>query len=462
MQEQEIVHHQAACAGGARGSCAQRGWRGWAVVLLLINTLVAAVLAFSCRDNAHPDEFLHLDACRYFETHAWPPPVGSGQVVYDRDGWSRVYSGELVYWIYGKAGRVIQAIVPVARPYVLYRLMNVALLALALSVLLLARPGGLSLAPLGLVFLVIPQVTYVYSYINSDAWSLTLAVLLLALGLRLDGKSPGAWSWLEVLALGTLTGLMLAAKENFILFTLVLPYVLLMRRLWRERGKHPKGLALRGRTLGFAALWLAPLLLIPAPLRIVYPLQQSGGLKAHRAALIRMQDQKADPAFKPSQALSPDYAMAAKGKTYLDLLKSPRWVKLSVASFYGGYGWMNVWNPMWVYGLAVLGAAACLGLTVYSWRRWGHQLPYVLKLALWLSPPLLLLNVCASMHFSLNVGFQPQGRYLFPTLLSLALLLAGTTCVEPPRLKRLRAVLFVLFYTLAIGSLLLVAYPALS
>lgn len=53
-------------------------------------------------------------------------------------------------------------------------------------------------------------------------------------------------------------------------------------------------------------------------------------------------------------------------------------------------------------------------------------------------PPTIALNVLASMHNSWTQWIQTQGRYLFPLLLPLALLMGGTIEFEPRWLRTSR------------------------
>ena len=51
---------------------------------------------------SHPDSRYHLYGFSYFENHWWPPDLNSDDLVYSPYGNSRVYSGEIVYLVYGK------------------------------------------------------------------------------------------------------------------------------------------------------------------------------------------------------------------------------------------------------------------------------------------------------------------------------------------------------------------------
>jgi len=87
-------------------------------------------------------------------------------------------------------------------------------------------------------------------------------------------------------------------------------------------------------------------------------------------------------------------------------------------SFVGVFGWFNVYMPEWVYhafaAVAVLGVVGCL------WRFVARPADRRVLIVLSSIPPLALALV---VHLNLTYS-QPQGRYLFPALTSITLLIA--------------------------------------
>jgi len=177
----------------------------------------------------------------YFESHWWPPALNQDGLLYSPDGWSRVYNGEMVYLLYGKMGAWIKPIataafnanaitsaIPSRRHsiflpvvflsgrcttiYQIYRLLNVLLLGLTLLFLFLSGRKHVLVAIVGLTLLCIPQVLYIYSYANSDAWGLSvsifLSIFLLATPIPIGSSRYGV-------ALGVLIGVLLLSKATF-------------------------------------------------------------------------------------------------------------------------------------------------------------------------------------------------------------------------------------------------------
>lgn len=405
-------------------------------------TAIAAALAIHTAPGIHPDEALHLAAFRYYETHAWPPPLNSDELEYDPYGTSKVYSLELTYLLLARVGSPLRRLFD-APDFLVYRLLNVALLPLAFWPWLRARGTLPPLPGMALALLAIPQVIYVFAYANSDAFAVALSLWLFALALRL-ADAPTPWRDRDALWLGLLTGLLLAAKANFV-FALVAPALVLLPAL--RRGLRPRGLA---RALALA-------LLLPAPLRVVYPVTQSGQFSD---AVERMHRQRAQSAPQRAAAESTAW-LAERGVGVKEALIDRGFLVRTAQSLWGVYGHMNVFNPAAVYVAAGLVALLNGGLTaVWAWRR-RSALPSRLRWLLLASPPVLAANLAASFYRAYTFSFQPQGRYLFPSLACIGLLLAGTLAEEDEASQRIRQASWVVAMALASGSLLGVALPQL-
>jgi len=429
-----------------------------AVALVLV---LATGIAARTRYGAHPDERVHVGGFNYFEQHWWPPDYGSDEVVYSGYGWSRVYTGELVYLIYGKLGHIIQWLGhSEEQSYLAYRMINVVLLGLTLTALFTARPGVIKPSVVGLTLLCVPQVLYVYTYANSNAWGITLSLLLFIMAANMmDQPLAVSFSWRRAVLFGAIAGLLMASKTPYIL-ALVLPLLLLGSRGvqdWRAGSAESQWSSFGKRVLVSALLALT----IAAPLRIIYPLTQSRAGHSVEA----MREAQAIEGYRPSSPTYPTYRMAAKGVAYRQMLGRQQWMELTAGSFYGCFRNMNVRSPFWLYALVAAGA----GITVVwnmvgGWRFWKNY-PLALKCGLVASPFILAANVWGSMIHSLHVDFQPQGRYLFASLVPVTFLLAGDMhfIASKSPVWRFRLFLFIVMFALAVYDLLLLVLlnPAL-
>jgi len=413
----------------------------WSVALIVAATLLSLTIALKTRPFVHPDERLHVEAFRYFAAHLWPPDLNSGELLYDSFGTSKVYARDIVYTILGWPGRLVESAIGAANPTLAFRLLNVALLPLTLGALLAVSSRIAPAAAVAIVLASIPQLLYVFSYSNSDAWAVMLSVLLFAKALQLAEKE-GPWPLGDTAILGALTGLLLASKDNF-LFALVLPGILLAPRVAARAGK---------RGLVLLVLLIA---LFPAPYKIVYPRTQPD----FAGATWRMSEERAAPGFKPSD---PSRASLLPGvNTAWDVLVQTKFAVRTAQSAWGAYGHMKVFHAKGVYlfvaGLVLLNVALAGRTARQKWT----QLPAELRRLLMAAPCVIVANLALSLRWSVDVFYQPQGRYLFPSLLPAALLLVGTLAHEDTVLS-VRLASAGLALGLAAWSLLFLALPRLG
>jgi hypothetical protein len=120
----------------------------------------------------------------------------------------------------------------------------------------------------------------------------------------------------------------------------------------------------------------------------------------------------------------------ADWRTILAELESLEW------SFWGLFGWLNVAFPVWVYRgwrwLEMAIAIGWIGAAIRAWRRPSWR---VVADARWLPLLWLLLLLISWLRF-MRVAPAAQGRYFFPALTALALLLAVALWALPSRLRR--------------------------
>jgi hypothetical protein len=421
------------------------------VGLIVIAVILASEIALQTRFDAHPDEYLHQDAFQYFEDKWWPPDLGSDEVVYSKWGNSRVYDAEIVYLIYGKFGKVLMFIrdpggeIESERTSLLaHRLLNVGLFLVTLTALFFVKSKSINPALIGLTFLIIPQVYYVYSYANSDAWGISMGVFLFLLVIKMFEKTVSEWSWFEIGLLGFLTGLLILSKLPF-LISLLLPYSLITVRLFQEliqKKIHFSWLFYR------FIVWGSIIVFMTTPLKIIYPNTQ-GDYHLKKREMI---GEKAANGYQPDMTKS----LAEQGEAYLDLIRNHPFLDWSLKSFYGVFGYFSDWNPPWVYflvGILILTSIILTAIGVIS--KW-KQISESTKIILILSPLIILLNFIASMYNSYYRVFSPQGRYIFASLIPFSLLFLGNIFNERGRIKHLRLAIYVVLYLLCIFSIVFI------
>jgi len=379
-------------------------------------TCLILAMALLTKFNAHPDEYLHFETARYFVDHWWPAALNDPVIAptFSHYGFSYMRDLDASYFLMGKFMALFQGWL--GTPEIAARLFNVLLFVL-LAVWVAGRLGT-SFAPF--ILLISPQIWYVFSYVNGDAWALFVAMLMVvqlaqqksALQAYLENKRwSGSFRGAFLFAL--LLALMIMAKRNYYLFLLFVAFVAGWTTLTQP------GWALR---LHFVRKWAIIFLLAAAfffPVRI-----------AHEALngfdIPRLQSEQAEkfaaPHFKPSEVAAGTGAgrlvLQKQGVSFAAVLIERGWLVESFQSFCGLYRWMSLKGSDYYYLLMGLLYAALLALLLLRVARlpWQDALFTAGVLAT------ACLVVLISAYHSWTADYQPQGRYLFPILPMFALL----------------------------------------
>lgn len=351
--------------------------------------------------------------------------------------------------IYGKIGSALFHFLPSdTNHYLVYRFLNIFLFILTLSILFFAPYTTIQTLPIALAFLCIPQISYIYSYANYDGWALSLTVFLFVWALLVTQKKTRLWSWPQTILLGVLTGLLFASRQPDIL-GLVLPSIILGEHVFRNcngRQEATKYIIRLGAIILIAFS-------IAAPLKLIYPLSQDDYHISYR----KMREEKAIDPFKPSIKSAPLYHLAEKGETYYHMLSKRRWPAMTFQSFYSGYGYMALFSPFLIYltagAMIFFAFSISVASSVLHWRSINNLRRWILIF----SPLLFAVNIGASIYHSMHIDFQPQGRYLFCTLIPFCLFLTGVVCNEGRHIQLVRICIFTILYILTMVNLYTIA-----
>lgn len=362
---------------------------------------VCLALIPELRFNHGPDEYMHYGSLQWYTAHLRPQLMGDAG--YMNELWRQSYvvgvPGDATYLLTARLSDLFDQFLRAA-PHVAPRLAQLALLVAVVGLAGLALPATTA-AALAAAVVIVPQMAYLTTYLNGDLLSFALGFVALALVAR--PERAGTARFLAAAAL------LANLKGNYVV--LFLPFaVFLALRLRRL----PRGEA--GR--------LAALLAAAAPL-LFY------------RRIVNLADQWAAGRSYVQEALatlSTDYARLGGGidlvREHLerqlglrplgyDLLTSLPWYQMSLESFFGRFGYMDYPLAWPLVGYAMLLVA---GLVLYAGRT---------LVGAGLVAATAGLALAASLYYSIAVGPQPQGRYLFPAL-GVVLVLAA------PALNRLR------------------------
>ena len=255
----------------------------------------------------------------------------------------------------------------------------------------------------------IPQVTFVFSYFNSDAYGLASIALLIST-LTHFIQSPIRK---RALYFGLAVGLMLMAKLYFIP-ALVFAFVMLLSvRVFKN-----KQVLAHISTTVVAALVLA----LPMLALVYYRYGEISGLSG-QLEFVNLHR------FNPAAGFGTCYFLCEHA--FFNTANLWPWLGLTFKSYFSVTGWMNLFIPTAYYQLAAFALLGVIGVALDQIKplsaaepRRDILLDYVLPLVMiiGLFPAMTLFSLIASQ----NSLPQPQGRYLFVTIPFLGLLLSLT------------------------------------
>lgn len=387
--------------------------------------LAAAVWALVVPFNGAPDELGHFRMARYVAAHSALP-------IYDRspeiDHTSCASQQGPCYGSYASAppgGPLLSAALMkvqhalTGQPYdtlnTAARFASVLCLGVYVPFLYLAARALLDDQVVRLTALVlgafIPQVSFLAGYTNDDMIGLAAgaAALYLAILVLRDGLDRR----LALLA-GLDLGVLALAKLNY--YSVVLAFGLCaFLRLAREwRG---------GTARRFLGLLMVVLLTATAV----------SGWWFVRGIILYHDPFGTGIYYQRFYEVAPNYrahTLAGQGFTVVTMLQKTPWIAWSFQSFWGLFDYMSLHLPLQVYTWIEIFVCACIGgaLTaaarallarrrITRAERWRAQIWLMLV-------GLVVLTIAQSLWTSLYNDFQPQGRYLYPALVPIVLLLA--------------------------------------
>ena len=400
-------------------------------VMLLISFFLVLVLAVASPFNAHPDECRHISVVQFYIRHWLPPAIGYQESLYTYSeyGCSYINFPGIEYILMGKFVRLTKIVgIP---EFLAMRLFNVVLYLLIVIVAIRRMRvdirSGLVFAPL----LLTPQVWYIFSYINNDAFAFFLMIcaatevtftrgpLLKFLSCDQHYKQP--WG---AVRFGILLGIMLLSKMNYFFFIL---YLALFSLLHLGLNGHSGGETgspinwwrsiIPQKHLILKLLFIIGIALSIVVTRYAYDISLNG--LDRKAKIMALQEQQADKIFKSSTLMAnPAQSyfglnLKSKGVSFRQLFSKRRWGTITFQSFVGRYGWMVIFSPEKYYtSMMLLYCIYFLLLfsTVCLHQGWRPRLIFIAMMTV------SALTVFISAYYSWVSDFQPQGRYLFPIL----------------------------------------------
>lgn len=415
---------------------------GYIPILSVIALTLIIIMAMISQRNVHPDEHVHIEASRYYQNNWLPPSIDDPGIrhTYSVYGSSRLNKPEIFYLFSGKFAELTSFLR--LRPFWLFRLFNVFLFTCIL-LYTIKSTGARSMA---MPLLISPQIWYVFSYTNSDAFSLFIAFLV-GIQIVVPGsmfntflkQKPDNRLLIRALLLGFLLGCLLLLKQNFYLY-IAFVITVIIGQIWEMESGEEQILAVK-RVLILTLIGLSLF-----GLRRGADYYVNGLDKAEK--LIEISIETAHPLYNPQTELNkkhPYLSMKKRGVSLKSIVDRERFFEKTFRSSFGVYGNFTVSATFKYYDIVRWTAGALLlvflGLIfLYSWRKNG----FIAIIGLFFS----LLLIAISFYHSWTKDFQAQGRYLFPIVSMLGIVSArGHRYLKGP-----------LFTSLFFGMFLLSAY----
>lgn len=473
--------------------------------------LISAMAMMARTDvSVHPDELTHVASARYYYDHWLKPTIGTPDTIDAHK--TNVYGVAYLTGpdpVYLLASKFAVAIWPVFENDVIaLRMFNVALFGMLALWALRTRDLRLALIPL----LATPQAWYIFSYFNGEGLPLFLSTLVVVLtfGLTRSARPEDSPIPLKrIFVLGCLTGAILLSKPNYWTVLGMVALLLIAQENYLSKGKFslmvlgwlftlfgaflildhqialPTIVSMLPIGVGIGLLlWtciilvqrvmkkyktglfrMTPIVVLLAGLITVLGLQGVNEAwhnplpftAARSEALNKVLETNALPGFKPGTldtgGLSKDHRMHDQGIGLSEMLVERTWLKTSITSFLGVYGYMNIWPTKYFsYALLFMFTMVAISVLVLARRRQGGSVDYALPISVFVG---VVTAIAASIGFSWIVDYQAQGKYLLPILpiLAAGLVIAGQKASSNQPLRGLVIGAFVLSAT----SFLLVA-----
>jgi len=384
------------------------------VILAAIASVLTLSLSLSSAFNAHPDEIWHITSVSYFLFESYPAVTNTLQSIHTFSSYHSSYlsTGELYYPVAAVWTSLLSTLTDLPLDQVqIIRLFSVTCFIFLVCLLIRQKNHGLLLP-----FLITPQLWYVFGYANSDWFGVAAATLLL-LFLNLSRftfhRFVVGGSFARFLQLGPLfilLGLLCFSKPNYWVSAIFCFYEPLVR-IFRKKST----VASRIRALAFCVIILAV----------------SSSCIALKSSFSRttathiVEAPEARPGFTLDKTpevmtrLSQTRNLYMRHVSLWKLLTERQWIWLSCRSFFGDFGWTNFHLTTSYYCIVILLFSALL-YTVVRVSRTEQNF----RSRSWYTVLVVGLNIFLAIAFSWFIDLQPQGRYLFPSLLAFGWLLS--------------------------------------
>jgi hypothetical protein len=379
---------------------------------------VILAMAFISGLDVHPDELGHANSVGYYSDAWLPPSVDDAKVLKTISGYgvSQLFRLEMVYFWAGKFNALVSGLVHY--DYLRLRLFN-GILFMIIVLIVSRRIFHAPLLAWGLALT--PQVWYIFSYFNADGFAFFIAFLLAWQLIDTDSMTRRYLNSTTLLSMwtggafyGVLIGSLLLSKMNYYVYIVFILFMIawdfISDKLVAQRPDN------RLMLKKWALIACAAICVYLPP--TIYDQYVNDFKKDEKIS--KFVEKHADYEFKAStiqKALDDSYPglyLRLKGTLWHEIfLENNYWRALSFYSFFGLYGYMNIYADSQYYELFFL---FLIGMVLLFYFYAALTVNFKEGVAFLIMLIFLLLAIGQSTYVSWTGDFQPQGRYLFPMI----------------------------------------------
>lgn len=381
-----------------------------------------------------PDEAHRFDVANFIYQYKELPVAGDSRLYYG--GYGVTYATNLSFpYILGSILMIISDFVAnIDSLYLVHRLVSV--ISGVLSVFFTYKIGQLLkfetnyLYFFVAVFALVPQFSFINSFVNLDAFTVFIVILIMYLLLKAEKKQ---WECKYLIFLGIAFSLALMSYFNgYVILPAAVFYFFISSK------GNKKALKKVGIVLLIMFLFAGPYFL-----RNIILYQELFGFEINS----QLSEELAIDELKPSNRLTPD----AQGWTLNEMLFDNNWLEISFYSFWAAFGPMSIWLPNeYYYVFVVISFLAIIGIVLRGYlavkdRKIEKNILFKHRFFL-MQIIIIVLTMFLSIYYSYFSDFQPQGRYLYPAYFSIIYLLTlGMKFIFDSKYKNIIYIIFVMY-----------------
>lgn len=414
--------------------------KAFITLLLTFSIILFTSWALVVPFNAAPDELQRFDIADFIYKYKELPTAFDSSLIRSVYGTTYAHLPNLGYLIGGFLMTVFSTIIPEAKLYIIARLVSVIFGVLsvfyAFKICNKLFKNSFLKYLIPSLFALIPQFAFISGYVNLESITVFAVIYIIYVWmLGIESK----WSVSTILKLGVGISICLLSYYN--------GYVIIPLT----------GILFLATIKDIPSVFIKKVLLLSIVVSLLsgwwfvrnYMIYDGDILGIKTNAILS--EKYAIDQLKPSNLQS----MYRQGYTYLGMLFKTIWVNVSYKSFWAAFGYMNLWLEEKHYDcLKLLHLISTFGLLMIIYDKIKlivNRNVKILKVLVSEKVYILLfisifMTVFLSFYTSYYNDFQPQGRYLFPAIFQIVLLLGiGLDRILPVLIKKYTYILIILF-----------------